>query len=113
MASKQIVFALIVAVSLFIIILELVRRRKLKEKYSWLWLVTGIMIMALVLKYEFLVWLTDFVGAFSPMSTLFFFALLFVILLCIQFSVSISGLQDKIKNLAQELAIIKTKLKGK
>ena len=110
MPIRQKIVAMLIAAFLFFIIINLIRRRRLKEEYSWLWFLAGLVIIVLTMWYDLLVKLTQFIGAVMPTSTLFFFTFLFLILVCLQFSVSISELSDKIKNLAQELAILKCKL---
>ncbi|MCP4645046.1 MAG: DUF2304 domain-containing protein, partial [bacterium] len=42
-------------------------------------------------------------------STLFFFGILFVLALCLQFSVRISGLETRLKNMAQHIALLEAK----
>jgi len=93
---------------IFIVILEMVRRRKLQEEYSWLWIVTGAALILLVLRYDLLEKVTQLIGAVLPTSTLFFFGQIFLMLLCLQFSMRISKLNMTVKNLAQELAILKS-----
>lgn len=110
MPIRQKLAVLIIATSIFLIILDLVRRRKLREEYSWLWLLTGTIMIILTLWYELLLKLTLLIGAVVPISTLFFFAFIFLMLVCLQFSVSISKLTEKIKNLTQELIILKSKI---
>ena len=101
---------LIVSLFIFIFILELVRRRSLREEYSWLWLLTSGTMFLLVIKYTWLVAITKFIGAFFPTSTLFLGALIFLMILSIQFSVRISRLDDQVKNLVQENALLKCKI---
>ena len=113
MAIRQQLLAIILAVMIFIVIIELVRRRKLREEYSWLWLLTGVIIIILALWQGFLLRITHLLGVILPTSTLFFCAIIFVILLCLQFSVRISKLTDQVKNLVQELTILKTKIDQK
>lgn len=104
----------LVAISLglliFLLILELVRRKKLKEEYSWLWLLTGAIIAILTIWDNLLDKVSSFMGITVPTSTLFLFAFMFLILVCLHFSINISKLTDKIKNLAQELTILKSKI---
>jgi len=107
MPIRQKIITILIAVSLFVVILELVRRRKLREEYSWLWLLTGAVIIVLTLWYDLLLEISYIFGAVVPTSTLFFCAIIFLIFLCLQFSVKISKISDQIKNLAQELTIIK------
>ena len=112
MPIKQKVFAIILSVLLLIFIIELVRRRKLREEYSWLWIMTGFSIFFLVLEYKVLVKITTFIGAVLPTSTLFFFGFIFLILISIHYSVIISKLTTQVKNLVQEVSLLKGELKG-
>ncbi len=54
MTVQQKIFALIIGAGLFLVIIELVRRRKLAEEYSFLWLLTGFGIIVLILWYDLL-----------------------------------------------------------
>jgi len=112
MTGQQQIFALITGGLIFLVIVELVRRRKLKEEYTWLWLITGLVIFFLVVWYDFLRFVTRAIGARIETSALFIFGLLFLILINLWFSVKISSIQDQMKNLIQEMAILK-KEKGK
>lgn len=107
MPLKQKIVAILIALSVFFVILELVRRRKLREEYSWLWLATGMMLVVLTLWYDLLVWITGLIGAMAPTSTLFFFGLIFLMLVCIQFSMRISKLTNQVKDLAQEVTLLR------
>ena len=106
MTLRQKTFALVVCVALFAVIVSLVHKRKLKEEYAWLWLLTSAALFALVLWYDLLVWLTGFIGAVLPTTTLFLFGLLFFILITLHFSMKISRLSTMVKDLAQEVAIL-------
>jgi hypothetical protein len=110
MPLQQKIFAIIVSVALLVFIIELVRRKKLREEYSWLWLLTGAIILILALWYDLLQWVTQLIGAALPTSTLFFLGLVFLILISIQFSVKISELHNQVKNLAQEMGLLKNRI---
>jgi hypothetical protein len=107
MPIRQQIVAVVIAAFIFIAILELVRKRKLREEYSWLWLLTGTALVILTVWYELLIKITHFIGAVLPTSTLFFFAIIFLMLVCIQFSIKISTLTNQVKDLTQEVAILK------
>ena len=62
------------------------------------------------MKYSWLVAVTKVIGAFFPTSTLFLGALIFLMILSVQFSVRISRLNDQVKNLVQENALLKDKI---
>jgi len=90
-------------------IVELVRRGKLKEEYSFLWLLTGFVLFILTVRYDLLVKLTAAIGVITPVNTLFFFGLLFVIILCLHYSLKISQLATQVKTLAQKVALLEAK----
>lgn len=105
MTLQQQIFALIAGGIIFLFIIELIRRRLLREEYSWLWFVTGFVIFVLVTWYDLLRELSHLIGAKVVTTTLFLFALLFLISINIHFSIKISALANQVKDLAQELAI--------
>lgn len=100
------IVGIIISLSLLILIIELVRRRKLREEYSWLWLLTGSVILVLMIWVSLLKWITHLIGAIVPSSTVFFLGFLFLILISLHFSVVISKLTDRNKSLAQRYAIL-------
>jgi hypothetical protein len=110
MSPRQKLTMIMVSVFIFVVIFELVRRRKLREEYSWIWLITSLSIFTLVLKYSWLEAISGAIGATLVTTTLFLGALVFLLILCIQFSVRISRLTDQVKNLVQDNAIQRNKL---
>ena len=110
MLPRQKIAMIIICISIFIIILDLVRRRRLKEEYSWLWLLTSAALFVLVIQYSWLELITEVMGAVLPTTTLFIGALVFLMFLSIQFSVRISKLTDQVKNMVQENALLREKI---
>jgi len=110
MPIRQKIFVILISIALMIFIVELVRRRKLREEYSWLWLLTGIIILILASWHDLLIYVTNFIGAALPTSTLFFLGLVFLFLIAVQFSTKISRLTDQVKNLTQENALLKERV---
>ena len=113
MPLTQTVFALIICTVVFLLTVELVRKRKLREEYSVLWLVTSVVMFLMVLNYDWLVALTHLIGAALPTTTLFLGAIVFLMLIVMQFSIKLSELADKVKNLAQENALLRAELTGR
>ena len=106
MTPTQRIFALVASLATLLFILELVRRRRLKEEYSWLWILTSCAMIALVTSYGALEWISGQIGAVLPTTTLFLFALLFLLLISVHFSTVISRLTQQVRRLTQELAIL-------
>jgi len=98
--------AILAAIALLLVVLELVRRRRLLERYALLWLASGIVLLALASWRDGLERLAKLVGIYSPPNALFVVALLFVLALLLHFSAAVSRLADQSKLLAQRLAIL-------
>lgn len=110
MFLKQKIFAIIASSALILMIAVLIKRRKLREEYALLWLATGITMLILVIGYPILVWLSKLIGAVAPTTTLFLFALLFIMLICIHFSVKITRVSDQMQSVITELALLRREL---
>lgn len=92
-------------------VLELVRRRKLREEYSWLWLLTAIVYLVVTLWSGLGDWVTDTIGTNNVPIAFAFIGLQFMVIISIQYSVRLSNLTNKIKDLSQELAILDNELR--
>ncbi len=112
MPARQVVVFFGLSLLLLAVVLELVRRRTLRVEYSWLWIAACLTSMLLIVRYDLLVWLTAVVGAVVPTSTLFFLCILFLALLCLHYSIRISHLTHQVKDLAQELAILRAEMEA-
>ena len=106
MLLQQKIFAIIASLSIFVVIVYLVKKGKLKEEYSWLWLLTGAVILLLVVWYDLLLFLTNLIGAVTATTTLFIFGIVFLMLITLHFAIKISTLSDQVKNLAQKLSLL-------
>jgi len=112
MPINQKIFAGVLALFFFLIVMDLARRKKLKVEYSILWTLTAAIILVLVFWYESLVVVTRLIGAVLPTTTLFIFGVMFLLFLNLHFSVRLSGLSEQVKNLGQELGIHTMKKKN-
>ncbi len=110
MLFKQKLFAILAALFILVLIIELVRRRKMREEYSFLWIITGVIILILTIWDNLLVFLSKLIGAGFLTTTIFLFGFIFLMLVSIHFSIKFSTLTSRIEKLAQQLAILKHKI---
>jgi hypothetical protein len=96
---------------LFIVVLEMVRRRRLMERYALLWLLSAVVLLVLGLWRNALFHLSRAIGVIYPPNALFFVAFGFVLLLLLHFSSAVSRLSDQTKVLAQRLALLEERLR--
>ena len=91
---------------LLLVVFELIRRGRLKERYSLLWLFASTILLTLSLSRGLLETLAGWIGIYYPPSLLFLVAFTFLLLITLHFSAVISGLSEKNKKLAQEVALL-------
>jgi hypothetical protein len=103
--------AILGAVGLLVLVLELVRRRALMERYALLWLASSLGILVLAIWSDALTLLARQLGIVSAPNALFFVALGFVLFLLLHFSAAMSRLTDQSKVLAQRHAILEQRLR--
>lgn len=106
----QMLIAVIVATVMLLVVVELVRKRKLREEYAFLWIGTAILLTILALWTNVLDWIRAALGAQTQASTLFFGAILFLMLLALQFSVHLTKLTFRNKALGQEVSLLRREL---
>jgi hypothetical protein len=91
---------------LFLIVLELVRRRRLLERYALVWLASAVILLVLGIWQGLLGKIANAIGVFYPPTALFVIAFGFILLLLLHFSTAVSRLTDQSKVLAQRLALM-------
>ena len=102
---RLLVFVLGLTVLLFVI--NLVRKRQLQERYAILWLLAG---LALTLAPVFIPWLDHLafsIGFEYPPALLLLLAVVGLLLLIFQLSLTISRSEDRLKVLTQELGLLR------
>jgi hypothetical protein len=110
MDTRLQIVAIVGALGLLVLVLELVRRRALMERYALLWLASSLVILVLAVWSDALTVLARQLGILSAPNALFFVALAFVLFLLLHFSAAMSRLTDQSKVLAQRQAILEQRL---
>ena len=103
-------FATVVSLTIFFLVIDLVRRSRLKERYSLLWIFSAAVMLLFSVSRKFLHFAATSLGIFYPPSLIFLLASIFLIIINIHFSTVISELSEKTKTLTQEIALLKEAL---
>lgn len=106
------IIAIGISVIIFVSVIELIRRNHLKERYSLIWLATAIVMIIFSVWRSLLDVIAGAIGIYYAPSLLFLLAIGFLILLLLNHSVAVSSLTKKNERLAQEIGILKTRLKN-
>lgn len=100
----------VVGISLFVTILQLVRRRKLREELSLVWLVIGFGLILASVADLIIDPLAFKLGMSYPPMLVFVIVFFFFVLVLLYFSVIVSDLKTKNKELSQKIALMEYKL---
>jgi hypothetical protein len=98
------IIALIVTVAIFLLVLELVRRRRLVERYALLWMFSAFALLVLAIWTDLLGVIADAMGIQEEANAIFILSFGVVFVLLLHFSVANSRLSEETKILAQEVA---------
>jgi hypothetical protein len=102
--------ALASSLSLVAVVLWLVRRRRLREEYTPIWMGVAAALLLLSLRLDLLHALTRATGAWTPSSLVFFLGEVFLVAVCLSYAVRLSRAGLQIKNLAQELTLVRARI---
>jgi hypothetical protein len=108
--AQQRAEVIVVAVVICGLIFELIRRRRLMERYAILWFMAGVTVLVLALWKGLLTTLAHAAGISYLPSALFAVAFVFVLVMLVHFSMTISRLSDQNTMLAQRLALLQERL---
>ena len=109
--TKAQIIALIVTAAIFLLILDLVRRRRLAERYALLWMLAAIAMLILAIWTDGLDVIADAMGIQEPANAIFIIALGVIFVLLLHFSVATTRLAEETKILAQENARLDLELR--
>lgn len=102
------------AVNLFalILILDFLRREKLKEKFSIVWILAIVLLQLLIVFEGGLTGLANLVGVYYPPSLLFYLAIVFLFIICLHLSMTVSKLTKQNQILAQRLSLLQARVES-
>jgi len=109
-ATQQRIEMITVALVVCLLIFELVRRKHLMERYAVLWLTAGVTVLILSIWTSLLTKLSRAAGISYLPSAVFAVAFLFVLMMLVHFSMTISRLSYQNTMLAQRLALLQQRL---
>jgi hypothetical protein len=104
------VVAVTLSLTVFVLVLWLVRRRALREEYTPIWIGAATAMLLLSVYPPLLYAITRAIGAWTPSSTIFFLGEMFLLAICLHFGVRLSRANLQIKNLAQEVALLRARV---
>ena len=108
---EQHIIAIIFSVTLMAVIVQLIRRHKLREEYALVWLMAGAVILVLSVFGGLVRLLASLVDVSYPPTLVLVVGLLFALLILLSQSVTISGQANRLRDLAQTVALLERRLR--
>lgn len=112
MNSPLKIYLIVASVLFFVFIVNMVRTKKLKLKYALTWLLTGLSFVIMAVFPETLFFLARILHIELPVNALFLCVIFLILLIVFGLTVAVSRQATRIKNLIQELGLLKEELKS-
>jgi hypothetical protein len=104
------IISIIFSLSFLIFIFEIIRKKLLKEAYALIWVIMGVFFLGLSCWQKGLDWISKLFGIHYSPAFLFLVMMTALIMILIQYSIVISRQTDKIRSMAQAIALLKERL---
>lgn len=105
----QIVICLAI-LTLFVILVNMIRRRSLELKYAMSWLLVLAALLIFACAPKLLIVVSDFLGIYAPVNMIFFLGFCFSLLIIFVLTVALSRLSNSIRTLDQIVALNEKRL---
>ena len=105
------IYFIILALLIVFYIVSSVRKNQLSIKTSFIWIMSSLLMLILACFPKSLDWLAVTLGISYPPALFLMLCVVYLIIQNFNFSKKIADLQEKITDIAQELAIIKDEVK--
>ena len=109
LTTRSRIIAAVAAIFFFVLVLELIRRRKLQERYTVIWFILALGMLAGGLFPQLLETLANVIGVRDTNAALFALLLLLLLALAFESTITASRQGEQITRLAQENALLKVR----
>lgn len=104
------IVTIVVALAAFLLVFELLRRRRLRQKYAFLWVLVAGATVALSVFPGLLQVASGALGIAVPSNLLFLISLLILFGVSLQLSIEVGVLEEQTRRLAEEIGAMRLRL---
>ena len=105
----QIVIGIAILI-VFLILVNMIRRRSLELKYALSWIVVLCALLIFDCAPKFLIVVSDFLGIYAPVNMIFFLGFCFSLLIIFSLTVALSRMSNSVRTLDQMVALNEKRL---
>lgn len=106
-------FALTLCVVTILFLIQLLRRRWIREKYAGIWIIVALGVAVFGAFPGLAVRVSRLVGVEIPANLVFAVSVVTLLAVCIQLSIGVSQLDERVRTLTEEVAILRLKVEAK
>ena len=107
------IISIIISVLFLLFLFNQLRKRVLELKYTLIWLAVSVTLVCFSIFPQFVFWLTELLHIEVPANTLFLFGIFFLMVITLMQNIIISKLREQVKDLIQEVGILKSESSNK
>lgn len=100
-------FAVSLCALLVVALIQLLRKRRIREKYAGIWIIVALGVTILGAWPGLAVGLARIVGVEVPANLVFSSALVVLLVVCVQLSIGVSSLDERVRTLTEEIALLR------
>ncbi|KRC34170.1 DUF2304 domain-containing protein [Oerskovia sp. Root22] len=100
-------FAVTLCALLVVALIQLLRKRRIREKYAGIWIIVALGVTVLGAWPGLAVGLAKLVGVEVPANLVFSSALVVLLVVCVQLSIGVSSLDERVRTLTEEIALLR------
>lgn len=112
MSPIQYVLGIAAAVATFVIVIEMLRRRRLRERHAGWWLVAGVLAIVCSIFPSLLQSFASILGFEVPVNLVFFVSLFILFLVALQHSAELTKLEANNRAIVERLIILELKVQS-
>lgn len=106
------ILTVVTGVILFVVVVELMRRRQLREKYATLWIAVAVLSLPLAFFPRLPDQVAGALGVVNGVSLVLFAGVVFLLLVTIHLSWELSRMEEETRVLAEEVALLRAEVRG-
>jgi hypothetical protein len=108
--ARLTIVTIVVAVLAFLLVFELLRRRRLRQKYAFLWVLIAGLTVVLSVFPDLLQGASSLLGIAVPSNLLFLASLLILFGVSLQLSIEVGVLEEQTRRLAEEIGALRLRM---
>ncbi|GGR34531.1 MULTISPECIES: DUF2304 domain-containing protein [Agromyces] len=105
MSPVSYLFGVVAALAVFLLVVEMLRRRRLRERHALWWLIAGVLALVVGLFPGLLDWAAKLLGVGQPTNLVFFVSIAILVMICLQHSSELTVVENKTRTLAEHVAM--------